>query len=497
MDDVPPYNSQLDAFELYHEHIARTHPISASSTSPTLPALGHALAGSTASAVSNVLTYPVDLLITRLQVQRNYAQKRPSASSSSSLFSSFDDIIGTAQEIYDNEGGILAFYAGLLQDTTKTVVDSFLFFLMYTFLRERRLRSLTIPGKSPLKSLPPISELSVGFVSGAFSKLITTPISNVVLQKQTCGSKDVPSVKAIIQKIRSHRGMSGFWSGYSFSLVLTLNPTLTFFLFETLKRVVLPKSRRANPPASATFFLAAISKAFASCITYPFCLAKARAQYESAQGEKEEEGEKEKEPSVGSSVEPSVESSYIEIKEKEGQESSTPPTQPSAQTQTPKLTKQQNRDPFSALYTLYLSSDKRLSSLYSGLPLEVLKAFLSHGITMALKQRIHGLIISFWFACSRLTQILRRNRTPPLDRATAAARAAFSPVDQKYETHQSMGYRMRARATELAAKSKDMVNWMEDVVDETAGLVGDYVEDYVDLSNGIVDAMNGDKKEEK
>src|SRR5271155_3171891 len=59
--------------------------------------------------------------------------------------------------------------------------------------------------------------------------------------------------------------------------MLTLNPSLTFFLFDTFKRL-LPRSRRNNPPLLATFLMAAFSKACASTVTYPFNLAKSRAQ---------------------------------------------------------------------------------------------------------------------------------------------------------------------------------------------------------------------------
>ncbi len=89
---------------------------------------------------------------------------------------------------------------------------------------------------------------------------------------------DQGSLRSIASQIQGEKGVQGFWSGYSASLVLTLNPSLTFFLFEAFKRTLLPRSQRQSPSPQATFLLAAISKAIASTITYPFSLAKSRLQ---------------------------------------------------------------------------------------------------------------------------------------------------------------------------------------------------------------------------
>lgn len=171
----------------------------------------------------------------------------------------------------------------MLSDTSKTIADSFLFFLAYNFLWQSRVRS----SNTSSKHLPILDELSVGFLAGAFSKLLTTPIANIVTRKQTSSmlsgrapgeNTNQDSVRSIALQIREEKGLQGFWSGYSASLVLALNPSLTFFFFETLKRSVLPRSQHASPSAQVTFLLAAISKALASSITYPFSLAKSRLQ---------------------------------------------------------------------------------------------------------------------------------------------------------------------------------------------------------------------------
>lgn len=161
------------------------------------------------------------------------------------------------------------------------LIHSFLF-LFYNYLRQNRLQKHGIKAAA----LPVLDELAVGALAGTCSKFFTTPIANIVTRKQTASmlsarsgsSHTEPTVQEIASQIQSEKGIQGFWSGYSASLVLTLNPSITFFLYETFKRTLLPRARRDNPGARITFLMAAISKAIASTITCPFSLAKAGAQ---------------------------------------------------------------------------------------------------------------------------------------------------------------------------------------------------------------------------
>lgn len=229
---------------MYHLNNERREQTKSLLAGPALPALAHALAGSTGSAISNVLTYPLALIITRLQIQRQL--RKISSSPGSAEYKSLRDAVS---KIYAQEGGLKSFYAGVFQDTIKTIADSFLFFLAYNILRQSRLRSR----QGSVKRLPVLDELSIGFIAGAFAKLITTPLANIVTRKQSLSmtSGTSPSLKSqevstrsIALQIKSEKGLKGFWSGYSASLVLTLNPSLTFFLFETFKRALLPRNRR-------------------------------------------------------------------------------------------------------------------------------------------------------------------------------------------------------------------------------------------------------------
>lgn len=363
-----------------------------------------------------MFTYPLDLIITRLQIQRQL--RKDSASPRSEEYNSIQD---AAEKIYTQEGGLQGLYTGVLQSTSKTIADSFLFFLAYNFLRQSRLRSQ----KGTSKHLPILDELSVGFVAGAFAKLLTTPLANIVTRKQTSSmlslrSPNTPTkpatVRSIAEDIYSEKGFQGFWSGYSASLVLTLNPSLTFFFYETFKRALLPRNQRADPAPQATFLLAAVSKAIASSITYPFSLAKARAQASSK----------------------TVDTNDTEIKE-------------SLEKASDGITggaKSGRRAVRSTVFStiLHIARSEGISALYEGLGGEVLKGFFSHGLTMIIKEAVHKVIIQLYYA---ILKMLKRYPSPPelVELTKAQTQASISKLRDSAEAVSSKGQHLAREAS--------------------------------------------------
>lgn len=276
----------------------------------------------------------------------------------------------------------------MLQDTGKSIADSFLFFLFYDYVRTKRLQGHG--GKAT--ALPMLEELGVGALAGACSKFFTTPMANIVTRKQTASmvsarsktKSSEPSVADIASSIMSEKGIQGFWSGYSASLILTLNPSITFFLYELFKRTLLPRPRRDDPGATTTFLMAAVSKAIASTITYPFSLAKARAQ---------------------SSSSPLVHPSSAEKLEDKVEHVKTKGDVKEVGKNAEKLAKR------STVFTTILEIYRRdgPTALYEGVFGEILKGFFSHGITMIVKEAIHKLIIQTYYL---LLKALNRYPTP-------------------------------------------------------------------------------------
>ncbi|KAJ5129846.1 Mitochondrial substrate/solute carrier [Penicillium bovifimosum] len=465
------YESQLDVYHpsyRYEAHDPRDWK-SAALRGPALPALGNATAGAVGAAISNVVVYPLNVIVARLQTQK---QKAKNASEKTGDNEDEEEeltsVLDAARKIYAQQG-ISGFYPGLAQDTWKTVADSFLFFLAYSAIRQRRLAArigAERAAKSKNAVLPIFDELAVGILAGSFAKLFTTPLSNIVARKQTStarkgGASVNLSTSDIAARIRAEKGILGFWSGYSATLILTLNPSLTFFLNEFLKRTLLPRSKRERPPPALTFLLAALSKVAASSITYPFSLAKTRAQVTSADSKSGAPNTKAKN-SLLASLTPQILSTVATIAREDG-----------------------------------------ITGLYSGLQGEVLKGFFSHGFTMLAKDAVYATIIKGYY----LLLLLSRRYPSPEELMQRAREQAEEYTEMAREGARDFAERTREGTEELLkansgnlavdmtsnsaraanatgatdhgidASSGLKIPSIPDEINETAELVGDYVED--------------------
>lgn len=451
-----------DAFTIYHEQHDTTSSLS-SALAPALPALGHALSGSIGTAISNLSIYPLDLIITRLQVQRSLRSEGKIAHESE-----YNGVIDAFDKIYNKEGGIKAFYTGVWQDTGKSIVDSFLFFLFYNYLRTKRLN------KNGIKSttLPALEELIVGALAGACSKFFTTPIANVVTRKQTASlisaraspsSKHVePTVADIYNTILKEKGIQGFWSGYSASLVLTLNPSLTFFLYEFFKRTTLPRSQREHPGARTTFLMAAFAKACASTVTYPFSLAKARAQASS-------------EPPVSASTKDELKSDVKSATEKDFSTAEREEKAKAAARKAKAAAKKNNV--FTEILRIY--REDGAEALYEGVYGEILKGFFSHGITMLVKESIHKLIIKTYFAILKALnkipnpKVVVEEAKQGAENVVEKGKEVVNTAVAQGQTTLSAGYE---KAGNLAESGKEVVKDLS----ERAGVVSSNVANVAD-----------------
>lgn len=351
-----------------------------------------------------------------------------------------------------------------MQDTGKSIADSFLFFLFYNFLRTNRLQK----HGAKTTTLPMFDELGVGMLAGACSKAFTTPISNIVTRKQTAsmisarsGSENRElSVREIAEQIRAQKGVQGFWSGYSASLVLTLNPSITFFLYETFKRALLPRPRRDDPGATITFLMAAISKAIASTITYPFSLAKARAQV-SPKAPVDEETKEEAKDAADSfeHIRTGAEVKRAGKEVKKVAERSTV---------------------FDTVLKIY--REEGVEGLYEGVWGEILKGFFSHGVTMLVKEAVHKLIIQAYFLILRAL-----NKYPSPKELVSRAGEKIQEAGEKVNEQVQAGYQsLTQQAGNAAGSGKEAMG----IGAERASLIG---ENITEVGKNAADHLPGRK----
>ncbi|KAF9223888.1 mitochondrial carrier [Gyrodon lividus] len=254
---------------------------------------GAALAGALGACFSNAVVYPLDVAKTRIQ-----------ATSSSAKGKRKDELsmLSVLLEIFRKEG-ISGWYRGFAATMLNTFSMQYAYFFFYSFLRTSYIKRLTsrLPPGSKAPALSTAAELSLGAAAGALSQVFTIPVSVIATRQQVGQSlrerrdiedyMDEPeehqhrgddSFLAVAQEIIREEGVTGLWLGIKPGMVLTVNPAITYGVYERLKSVLLLAKAAAGAAdkltPGMTFLLGAFSKTLATIVTYPYIMAKVRIQ---------------------------------------------------------------------------------------------------------------------------------------------------------------------------------------------------------------------------
>jgi hypothetical protein len=120
---------------------------------------------------------------------------------------------------------------------------NFAYFYWYTVVR-----SLYISYRQA--STPPSTaiELSLGAVAGAVAQLFTIPVAVVTTRQQTVSKHERKGLIATGQEvINSEDGWTGLWRGLKASLVLVVNPAITYGAYQRLRDQLYPGKKTLRP----------------------------------------------------------------------------------------------------------------------------------------------------------------------------------------------------------------------------------------------------------
>lgn len=106
-------------------------------------------------------------------------------------------------------------------------------------------------------------------------------------QSAVSSSASVPSkprrlsIQEVLFQILREDGWQGLWCGLKPALVLTINPAITYGVFERMKTAMLRSKPTGSKSLSSMeiFILGLICKTLATVITYPYIMAKVRLQW--------------------------------------------------------------------------------------------------------------------------------------------------------------------------------------------------------------------------
>lgn len=139
--------------------------------------------------------------------------------------------------------GLMGLYAGINGSLLGVATTNFAYFYWYSIVRTLYMARQTVAG-------PPgtIAELSLGAVAGAIAQTFTIPIAVVTTRQQTQLKGEKKSMLATGRDvINSEDGWTGLWRGMKASLVLVVNPAITYGAYQRLKDIIFPGRTSLKP----------------------------------------------------------------------------------------------------------------------------------------------------------------------------------------------------------------------------------------------------------
>lgn len=146
--------------------------------------------------------------------------------------------------------GIAGLYSGLSGSLLGVASTNFAYFYWYSIVRQAYT-------KYAARAQPPNTaiELSLGAIAGALAQLFTIPVAVITTRQQTQprGEK-----KGIIdtgrEVVNSEDGWTGLWRGLRASLVLVINPSITYGAYQRLRDVMYPGRISLRPMEAFRMF---------------------------------------------------------------------------------------------------------------------------------------------------------------------------------------------------------------------------------------------------
>lgn len=176
---------------------------------------------------------------TRIQVQE---KRKPGAAAGPGDLVHYEGTLDALAKIVKDEG-ILGLYSGISGSLLGVASTNFAYFYWYSVIRTLYTSSKTLPQ-------PPgtLIELSLGAAAGAVAQVFTIPIAVVTTRQQTQSKGEKKGIIATGQDVvNSEDGWSGLWRGLKASLVLVVNPAITYGAYQRLKDVIFPGKVNLRP----------------------------------------------------------------------------------------------------------------------------------------------------------------------------------------------------------------------------------------------------------
>lgn len=250
-----------------------------------------AFTGAVASSLANIAVYPLDLAKTLVQTQlktdKSESDDRHGEEKTTDRHVKYKNALDCIYKVY-MERGFGGLYRGMSTAVIGNFIQTFCYFFWYTLVRKYyfKIKLLKSPAGGKI-AFSTIEELTLGVIAAATSQLFTNPISIISTRQQTIESdadaEDSKLSNVVRQIFKEHNGdITGFWKGLKVSLVLTINPAITYTCYQKLRTALFSveefSKNTAELSAGQNFLLGVVSKMISTVITQPLIVSKASLQ---------------------------------------------------------------------------------------------------------------------------------------------------------------------------------------------------------------------------
>jgi hypothetical protein len=154
----------------------------------------------------------------------------------------YDSALDAIRKVVKHEG-IAGLYAGMAGSLLGVASTNFAYFYWYTVVRTiymSRRALQTAPGTA--------IELSLGAIAGALAQLFTIPVAVVTTRQQTMSKHERKGMLATaMDVIEGEDGWTGLWRGLRASLILVVNPAITYGAYQRLRDAMYPGKKTLKP----------------------------------------------------------------------------------------------------------------------------------------------------------------------------------------------------------------------------------------------------------
>ncbi|PWN35714.1 mitochondrial carrier [Meira miltonrushii] len=278
-----------------------------------LTPFGNALAGALGGIFSNAVVYPLDTVKTRIQADvgeiTKPGQKSITDKEGKTVMKKGTGMLEGILTIIKSKEGPAGLYRGFGASMVNTFSTQFAYFYWYTVVRTLYINRIS-RGKvgAPVQQLSTAIELLLGALAGGLAQIFTIPVSVIATRQQlgggspskeeakpastpststgkakeavvkATGVSDSDSFLGVAREILREDGVTGLWRGLKPSLVLTVNPAITYGVYERVKNIILAASADGKMTPYKSFLVGALSKTLATIVTFPYILSKIRLQ---------------------------------------------------------------------------------------------------------------------------------------------------------------------------------------------------------------------------